>query len=391
MTAFLLILLDSLFGPFFRKYFYYYDSYPVVIQIAIFLTGVAISTTVVAYISIVIRRARGYLKDVRSKKINQFLDNLITDHIIFNEDVMEGVSPINARLDLSPFTKPVFKQKWVKQALIDRLIYFSGSFSGDRNVLFRRLFLELELEKISFRKLKSISNATKILGLVELTAMGVAVADVLILPLTNSKNRKLRSEARIAYIKLSKNDPFKFFDDATEPLLLWDQLELYKIITTTEGLTIPNFARWITYSTNKSIVSFCLKLVIHYNQHEAIPAIVKLLNTKDHYLRADAINCLGKLKADEVEDMLVSIYNNQPLRCQLEILKTLGRFGTGRQINFLRTEFLRSNDFDIKKNAARSLINHGMQTKDIVQQLIETATPDNAIILKHCMNPLIKY
>jgi HEAT repeat protein len=190
---------------------------------------------------------------------------------------------------------------------------------------------------------------------------------------------------------LSKNDPFKFFDDATEPLLLWDQLELFKIITTTEGLTIPNFARWITYSTNKSIVSFCLKLVIHYNQHEAIPAIVKLLDTKDHYLRVDAINCLGKLKAEEVEERLILIYNNQPLRCQIEILKAIGRFSTGNQINFLRNEFLRSTDFDIKKNAARSLIKHGRQTKEIVQMLIDTATPESAIILKHCMNPLIKY
>lgn len=385
------ILADSLFGPFFRKYFYYYDSYPLVIQIAIFLTGVAIVTTVIAYSSILFRRGRGYLVDVRTRKINQFLDNLITDHIIFNEDVLNGVALPDVQLDLAPFQKPVFRQKWVKQALIDRLIYFSNSFSGDRNVLFRRLFLELELEKLSFKKIKSISLSTKIVGLVELTSMGVAVADVIILPLTNSRNRKLRSEARIAYIKLSKNDPFKFFDDATEPLLLWDQLELFKIITTTEGLTIPNFARWITYSTNKSIVSFCLKLVIYYNQHEAIPAIVKLLDTKDHYLRVDAINCLGKLKADEVEEKLVLIYNNQPLRCQIEILKALGRFSTGKQIQFLRNEFIRSTDFDIKKNAARSLISHGRQTKDIVQHLIDTATPESAIILKHCMNPLIKY
>lgn len=385
------IIADSLFGPFFRKYFFYYDSYPLVIQIAIFLTGVAISTTVIAYSSILIRRGRGYLVDTRTKKINQFLDNLITDHIIFNEDVMNGVPLMDVQLDLTPFQKPIFKQKWVKQALIDRLIYFSSNFSGDRNVLFRRLFVELELEKLSFKKIKSISLSTKIVGLVELTSMGIAVADVIILPLTNSRNRKLRSEARIAYIKLSKNDPFKFFDDATEPLLLWDQLELFKIITTTEGLTIPNFARWITYSTNKSIVSFCLKLVIHYNQHEAIPAIVKLLDTKDHYLRVDAINCLGKLKAEEVEEKLVLIYNNQPLRCQIEILKALGRFSTGNQINFLRNEFIRSTDFDIKKNAARSLIKHGKQTKEVVQMLIDTATPDSAIILKHCMNPLIKY
>ncbi|MBW7844959.1 MAG: HEAT repeat domain-containing protein [Bacteroidia bacterium] len=385
------IVADSLFGPFFRKYFYYYDSYPVVIQIAVFLTAVAISATIIAYLSIIFRRGKGYLTDVRTRKINTFIDNLITDNIIFNEEILAGVPPQDVKLDLEPFQKQVFSQGWVKQALVDRLIYFANSFSGDRNLLFKRLFVELELEKLSFNKLKSFNNSTKILGLVELTSMSVAVADVLILPLTNSRNRKLRSEARIAYIKLSKNDPFKFFDDATEPLLLWDQLELFKIITTTEGLTIPNFARWITYSTNKSIVSFCLKLVVHYNQHAAIPSIVKLLDNKDHYLRVEAIKCLGKLKADDIEEKLIAIYNNQPLNCQIEILKAIGRFSTGKQIQFLRGEFIRTSDFDIKKNAARSLINHGRAAKDIVQNLIDTATADGAIILKHCMNPLIKY
>lgn len=385
------IVADSLFGPFFRKYFYYYDSYPVVIQIAVFLTAVAISATIIAYLSIIFRRGKGYLTDVRTRKINTFIDNLITDNIIFNEEILAGVPPQDVKLDLEPFQKQVFSQGWVKQALVDRLIYFANSFSGDRNLLFKRLFVELELEKLSFNKLKSFNNSTKILGLVELTSMSVAVADVLILPLTNSRNRKLRSVARIAYIKLSKNDPFKFFDDATEPLLLWDQLELFKIITTTEGLTIPNFARWITYSTNKSIVSFCLKLVVHYNQHAAIPSIVKLLDNKDHYLRVEAIKCLGKLKADDIEEKLIAIYNNQPLNCQIEILKAIGRFSTGKQIQFLRGEFIRTSDFDIKKNAARSLINHGRAAKDIVQNLIDTATADGAIILKHCMNPLIKY
>jgi len=71
--------------------------------------------------------------------------------------------------------------------------------------------------------------------------------------------------------------------------------------------------------------------------------------------------------------------------------KSIRTVTTNKQVEFLRTEFVRSTDFDIKKNAARSLINHGLSTKEVVQDLIETATPDNAIILKHCMNPIIKY
>jgi HEAT repeat protein len=177
----------------------------------------------------------------------------------------------------------------------------------------------------------------------------------------------------------------------TEPLLMWDQVELFKIISTTEHIAIPNFAQWITYSSNKSIVSFCLKLVVHYNQISAVPAVVRLLDTKDHYLRADAINCIGKLKIEDVEDKLLHMYNSQPLNCRLEILKAIGRINSGRNVDFLRQEFLHATDFDVRKHAAKSLIKNQWAAKGLIQELIDTATAENKLILKHSMNPLIKF
>jgi HEAT repeat protein len=168
-------------------------------------------------------------------------------------------------------------------------------------------------------------------------------------------------------------------------------VELFRIITSTSHIAIPNFAQWITYSNNKSVISFCLKLVVHYNQLKAIPAVLKLLDTKDHLLRAEAINTIGKMKIADAEDKLVYIYNNQPLNCQIEILKALGRIGSGKHTEFLKQEFMLSTDFELRKHAAKSLTNTEPPGSGLMEELMETSTPENRLILKHCMNPLIKF
>jgi HEAT repeat protein len=240
--------------------------------------------------------------------------------------------------------------------------------------------------------MKTFRWERKIKALVELTQMDIPIADVTLLPLTNSSNPTLRAAARNAYIQLSKNEPFKFFDIATEPILPWDQLEMFKIITTSKDITIPNFSRWVSYSTNKSIVIFCLKLIVHYDQRSAIPAVLDLLKTKDHYFRAHAINCLGKLSAETAEETFIKIYANQPINCQIEILKAMGRIASGKNFEFLKQEFLYSYNFDIQMHAARSIIRHNTQnSRFLLNELMETTNSENQLIIKHCLNPLIKY
>ncbi|NSL87538.1 HEAT repeat domain-containing protein [Chitinophaga sp. Mgbs1] len=364
---------------------------PLAIQIAMVFIVVAITGTALAYYSILRSRYRGYRRDKKLSVLLPEIDNLIIDEVLTNPDMQQDIPADQVPLNLEPFQRLPLDRPWARQALTDRIIHFRRNVRGNMGNLLRNLYIQLELDKDTMKKMKSRRWEKKVQALVELTSLNMSIADVTILPLTNSRNRELRAAARHAYIKLSKNEPFKFFDVVTDPLLMWDQVELFRIITTTEGIAIPNFARWITYSGNKSVVSFCLKLVVHYNQLAAVPAIIKLLDTRDHYLRADAINCLGKLKVAEAEDQLVRIYTSQPLHCQIEILKAIGRISSGRNIDFLKTEFLHSTDFDLRKSAAKSLVKNEWFAKPVIDELLATSSPENLRILKHCMNPLIKY
>jgi hypothetical protein len=383
--------------PFFNERFSQlldkFNSYPFVIQIAIFFICFSILVILIAYLSILSKRYKNHKIDKKLQKIIPIIDELILNNIILNDDLSKDLEDgeVPKAIPLYDFQKKPFKSEFGKQALIDRIISIRKNFKGTMAFYLRQLYIDLELDKESFKKMRSSKWDKKVVALIELTAMDMSIADVNILPLTNSKNSELKSAARHAYIKLSKNEPFKFFDVVTEPLLLWDQIELFKIITSTEDIAIPNFARWVTYSPNKSIVSFCLKLMVHYNQIDGVSSVIKLLDHKNHELRANAINCLGKLRVDEVEDKLLEIYGNQTLNCQLEILKALGRIKSGKSIDFLKYEFLHSYDFEIKKNAARSIIKGGAKAKETIQILLETSSNENLLILKHCMNPLIKF
>lgn len=361
---------------------------PLIIRIAI--VSIIISVCFIVYVQYRIWyiRYKSYQYQKRVQRIVPKIDDLISEKILMRDAFSNGVQG-DTLLDTASFNSPIFHNRKNRQILIDRLISYRKGFTGSTGEQLRRVYIELGLDKVSFKKMKNRHWEIKGRGIRELTDMDIPISDVSILPLTNNKRQELRSEARNAYIKLSKNEPFKFFDINTEPLLKWDQIELFKTITTTENIAIPNFARWVTYSNNQSIVSFCLKLIVYYNQLDAAPAVVKLLDNRDHLLRAEAINCLGKLKYEEVAPRLIHIYSNQPLNCQLEILKALGRIGAVNSVGFLKQEFLYSTDFDIRKNAARSIAR--MEDTDQIKELMESCTPDNQLILKHSLNPLIKY
>jgi len=83
---FTIYLADNFITSFFQSYFYYFESYPLVIQIAIVLTTIAITATIIAYFSILYRRYSGWDRDRRLAKLNPILDNLITENIILNEE-----------------------------------------------------------------------------------------------------------------------------------------------------------------------------------------------------------------------------------------------------------------------------------------------------------------
>lgn len=373
----------------FSQLMYEFRSMPLVVEIAVTVIVFSVFVTAFTYISILIQRLKGYLTEKRRARLEPVIDEFVLDELS-DTTQSKGIRRASAEAGLQILRQPLFKGRRNRQILLNRLIYFRKNVRGENANQLKRIYLGLDLDRESIRKLKSYRWNTKIKGLQEITTMEVSIPDVNILPLTNSKNRELRSIARIAYLKLSKNEAFKFFDVVTEPMLEWDQIELFRIITTSDDIPIPSFANWIAHSRNKTVVSFCIKLAVHYNQINASEAIIKLLDNRDLELRVGAINAIGQLKLVSAELRLMTMYSSQPVISQIEILKALGRIESGNSFTFLKHEFLNASEFDLRKNAARSLVKSKNISQDIINDLRKIASVENCKILSHCLHPLIQ-
>jgi hypothetical protein len=243
----------------------------------------------------------------------------------------------------------------------------------------------LGVKKYLDKKMTFSSPGTKKKALSIYSELGMAGTDSKLLSLAYSHNREIRNEARLSYLNLSKNDPYRFFDELKEDLSEWNQIKLMNmLIEQSLNVGLPNFGKWIAYSKNKSLIMFLIKAVAYFEQYKTIDVIRTKINDSDHKLRSEAILALGKLKDTDSEDMLKQIYFNQPDECQSSIIQTVGVFKTGKSLEFLISAFHESATIFMKKEIANIMYNYSIDGKKEFKKLklntSLTETEDNDVI-----------
>ncbi len=361
-------------------------SLPLIIQICIVFILSSIFLVILFFSIVAIIRYQ-YNRNVRREnKLFPKIDALIIKYLYSSDPNIEAFEIKNE------FTKEIGKLNKSKLDLVtERLIVCKNNYQVENNESILRIMYVLDLDKHISDKLQFSSTKQKIKAFKELATLAVSANESDLLPFTYNRNRKIRLEARTAYMKLSKNDPFKFFDETKDDLSVWDQISLLTHLKTIENVSIPNFSKWITYSTNQSIVSFCLKMCAYFKQNDSVPTIINFLSTPNHTLRAEAIQTLGDLNAIESEEVLQKLYPNQPQVCQVEILNTLGKFKTGRSLQFLEDEFKHGSSMDTRKISANSIMLHGSIGRQILDKLEHETNELGKLVLKHIENPLILF
>jgi len=333
--------------------------------IALSLLGTFVSYTVIAT-----KRH----KEARNRKRQAQLNQLIVDKILpqfIKEDLSEAIA--EPLIDRKILDELALMDKTDRQLMIDTLIHLRWHVAGANAFILHRVYVLLELNQDSLQKIKSRRWQVNVQGLHELTLMDYAISDIDILRFNLSDVSELRSAARSAFMRFSKNEPFRFFDEIRDPLSIWELVGFFRILDQSKDTVKSNFANWIRYSRNKTVVICCMKLAAHEQSTEAIDSIEGLLNVNDHALRSHAINALGHLRALHTQDHLIKMYPNQPIDCQCEILFALGIFRTPGAIQFLKEQFLVTYDFEIENNVAGILarLMRGGQLNWTVPQLQE--------------------
>lgn len=96
--------------------------------------------------------------------------------------------------------------------IIQRLIQCKRNFDLSFNEPFNRLMTALGIEGHIEKKFNFSNSYEKMKGIQELSSLAITAAESNIFPFTYSGNFNIRKEARNSYLRLSKNDPFKFFE-----------------------------------------------------------------------------------------------------------------------------------------------------------------------------------
>lgn len=359
---------------------------PLFIQSAIVVSLLAIAGTLLTYLGLMVSRGLKYYRERRNQPVALQSDALILEYMLTSITAEAPAEP-----PLEAFRKLPLHRNWARHLLVQKLLHYQRNFSGVSAAAFRELYEALGLHKQAERKLRSGRPSVMVEALSELFNMEVKMDEHLIMPLTHHSNRYVREMARCYLAKCSADHPLDFLADIQAPLLPWEQFELFRVISQRKDLPMPAFMLWMQPSLHPTVISFALRMAVHFQQFEAAPAISKLLKTDNIALRALAINSLGKLMAQEFEDTLLKIYADQPVACKMEILKALGRMGTGRHLAFLKQEFMQSPEFELKKHAARSIVSHAALAQPLLWELQAESKGQQHVILQHCLNPSIKF
>ncbi len=359
--------------------------FPDTIRISLFIIMFCIIATLEIYLYVFIKKAKmkrdHYLDTKWKEKISIMLSNII---IYGDED--DGLENVINHF-LARFKKLPLNNKRVRQILVEEIRVYHTNFTGFTADVLKELFVKLKLYKYTLKKLKSRYWEVQVEGIREVAQFWLYDYDNLVFALTDHEHEIVRMEAQTAYVRLNKEHPFRFLDHMRGRILPWHQLILFEIITKAQHVKIPSFSRWLN-SANDSIIIFCLKLISHYQQLDAIGDLIRLLKHTNEEIRRMSVRVIGKLEAEFIEEELLAIYHQETLKVKVEILTSIGKISSGNYYDFLK-ECLDTEFFEIRMAAMKAILGHGRKGKLMLEELRDIASQENREIITHVLDTRI--
>lgn len=273
-----------------------------------------------------------------------------------------------------------------RNVMIDVLMAIDKAENGDVSGRIRRLYTGLELDKDSIDKLNKRAWNKKIVGIRELSHMRVKSENKRIIEFQQKSNEILRIETQIGLIKLLPFVPFAFLDSQEKPFTVWEQINVFDLIRK-KRIEIPEFVLWLNH-WNDSVVMFSLDMIRVLKQKDAAPNVLELLNHDNDLVKGKVIKTLVDLENREAVDKLKEIFILEELPNQLNILRSIGRLGMEKELDFLEGK-LSDDEFKIKMEACKSMVLIGDAGVERLNKLSENAEEELKAIINHVLDPRI--
>ncbi len=258
---------------------------------------------------------------------------------------------IGMKIEIREMLKDSLNRKVITEVLMD----LKSDVGGDARQRVFQLYQDLGLQRDAYEKLESWRWEKISRGILELTEMQVDEAYGFIKKHVNNRRSIIRKQAQLATVTLKEEGISYFLDTNRYPISEWQQIKLLEILQQRSDYVPPKFSAWLT-SENRDVVLFSLRLIRHYRQSDAEPAINSLLNHRKRAIRMAAVECIREFQFDSSRSPLKILFSRAGEALKLLILDTLAHIGTPEDIPFLSEQALKDGNFLIRSKA-RSVIN----------------------------------
>lgn len=366
------------------KFFYtsHFLAYPFIIKVAYLGILICFFFTFICYVVVFTRRLHQAILNKKTTRWKAEIESILTDSIIVfsnQEYSEEHISEICGNLKKLPIKRYI-----VRQMILNELHFLHRNLSGKVNELITSIYLRLELNKHSEKKLRSWSWHKKAEGISELGEMGLSEYAPQFLEHVDSKNIVLRMQAQSGYLQASQTDPFVFLDYTHQNLLTFHQINLMDILNRKKDIKLPVFSKWFS-SENDSVVIFCIRLTVRFHQIDSVKDLFRLSNHPNEDIRREMITAVGDLSLVDLERHLTIHYRNETPSCRLEIIKTTGKIASGEEIGFLK-QLVFNTDFNTRFEAAKAIKRHGAVAEPILYNLLDNLPEENKSVVLHMLD-----
>lgn len=362
------------------------DTLPFLIYLTAILSLIAfviICATIVFIFINRIRRAGFKQNIIRAEKI--VYEELSDKFLIYN--TLNEIPKEKLEQDINGLIELKNSNKIFRQGLIETMVKFKLNLSGTMVEIIETTYLRLGLNQLVASKLKSSIWFKRAEALNQIQEMNDSSSLAGVEVATKDRNIDVRVNAYATLIRLNSQDCFTFLREEKQQLSTWHQIYLLDAISKSPGIQLPNFSDYLE-ADNKSVISLCIKIIVHYKRFEAIPKMISLLDRKDEELNYQLIEALGLLNAEEAEDELKEIYQHEPEANKSQILLALGNIASGASLQFINTEFLTNRSHLILKSATQAMAQHRSALTSEALQTSQTLTNAQQQMLNHFKEPL---
>lgn len=367
--------------------YYTFTGYPLIIRICV----IVVTVCVIFYFILSLYLAYGVYarKKERSNQVQihqQYYEPMkaiaLDRQLRTKEEIAEEFHHKKRRLKSSEYHNIVELLIEIKAELVDNM--------NKEN--FHNIATAFELPAFYDRVLQFGHTGEKIWMLKSIQSLNEYVSEAVLVRLLYHRKSRLRKAARVCYMGVSQNAPFRFFDEDKELTLSeWDMVELHNVFIFRKeaGFILPNFMRWINQSADEGMKIFFINEIVHFNQMESCPSLMRLLNNPNIRVREEVIRALGNLKYTEAERQLVTSYNVQVETVKQAIVRTIVKMDTGNSLDFLCAAYDNAEDLTTKRVIIEGLYKYGKNGREIFNLFAANAKDFTAQLFAHVKDPLI--